>query len=739
MTYHDALLRPRLGASLLTLGYALSGSALLAAENTAAENTAGANTVEAAAETATAADDGSDAQLPSDRIVVSAAGVSELDLLAGSSVYDEYDIQREFDGQIGEVLAKLPGVSATGFAPGASRPVLRGFQGERVKVLIDGLSTADVSNTSADHATTIEPLNVERIEVLRGPAALLFGPQAIGGAVNVIDKRIARAMPQDGAELDFLGGIDTARDMRNLGAGLTLPIGNVLALHADGSYRKTDDLEIGGFQLAPALREELLEEAAEEEAEGEFEEAEEFREAAEQSGFIPNSASETYSFNAGLSLFAGDSIFGASVGYYNSDYGLPGAPGAGHHHEGEEEGEEEEGEEEGEEEEIVTIGLEQWRADALAEIDLGDGFFSKAKIRLGYSDYAHTEFEGDEVGTVYETESFEGRFELIQNDAGAARGSVGVQFAQRDFEAIGAEAFVAPNETSQFAVFLLQEYGTGPFQVEAAARAEFTDVEAQSLGIERSFTDFSGALGLVYAASENIRAGINVSGVERAPAGEELFANGPHIATQQFEIGDPTLRSEKALGVEGYIRGQFGAGRFNITAYQQWFDDYIYLSGTGEEEDELPVFVILQQDAKFFGIEAEASLPLVQSGDFQLLAEASGSYIEAELDDGTPVARIPPLELLGALEAQAGAFDVRGEIQWFGSQNDVDAFETPTDDFALVNFSLGYRPIAGDDSVQIVIAAKNIFDSIGRRHASFTKDFVPLAGRNISASVRLSF
>jgi len=670
-------------------------------------------------------------------IIVSAEGLKQLDVLAGTSVIGIEEIQRNLNGQLGEVLAKLPGVSATSFSPGASRPVLRGFQGERVRILVDGLGTADVSNTSADHATTIEPLTAERIEVLRGPAVLLFGNQAIGGAVNVIDKRIPRRVPSEPFHLDALIVADTASDLRNAAGSLDIPLSPNFVFHVDGNYRNSNDLEIGGFQVAPELRAELLEEAEEEEAEGEFEEAEELREAAEQRGVIPNTATETYTINAGASIFAGDGVFGASIGYYNTDYGVPGRPGAGHHHG--EEGEEGEGEGEEEGEEIVTIGLEQWRADALADIALGDGFFEKLKVRLGYSDYIHTEFEGDEVGTVFEVESFEARVELAQSDTGPSTGAFGAQYTYRDFAAIGEEAFVAPNTANQFALFGLQEFGPGPFQLETGARLEFTEVESEPLGVSRSFTNFSGALGFVYETDDALRAGVNFSRVERAPSAEELFAGGPHIATQQFEIGDPNLRSEAAWGLEGFVRGQVGDANLNLAVYRQWFDNYIYLSANGEEEDELPVFLILQQDADYFGIEGELSLLLYRTGGSSLIADLRASYIDAELGDGTAVPRIPPVELLGALEYQSDAFDVRGEVQWFGEQDDVDAFETPTDNFTLVNFSVAWRPMPDFENVTLVLNADNVFDVVGRRHASFTKDFVPLAGRNFKASVRFSF
>lgn len=669
-------------------------------------------------------------------IVVTAAGLNQLDVLAGTSVFEADDIQKNLDGQVGEVLVKLPGVSASGFAPGASRPVLRGFQGERVRVLVDGLGTADVSNTSVDHATTIDPLTAERIEVLRGPAVLLYGSQAIGGAVNVIDKRIPRRMPDESFHLDAIGAWNSAYDLRQGGASLDVPIGENFVFHVDGSYRETNDLEIAGFQLSDEFRAELLEEADEEAAEGEVEEAAEFREAAAQQGILPNSATETWTINAGFGVILGESSFGASIGWYDTNYGVPGRPGTEHAHEEGEDGEEEE-EEEGEE--IVSIDLEQLRADFRGDVALGEGFFEQLKLRVGYSDYTHTEFEGEEVGTTFDSESIEARLELVQQDTGPWRGAIGAQYLHRDFFAEGAEAYVPPNITDQFALFALQEFGTGPFQIEAAGRVEFTDVESQPLNIERDFETFSGALGLIWESDEALRAGVNVSRAERAPSAEELFSDGPHIATQAFEIGDPNLSTESAWGVEGFVRGRVGTAQFSVAVFQQWFDDYIYLTATGGEEDGLPVFQYLQQDADYFGVEGELTYPLFDDGGLRLVADVRGSYIRAELDDGSAIPRIPPLSLLGALEAETEAFDIRAEVQWFGEQDRVASFETPTNDFTFVNLSVAWRPLASRENITVLVGADNIFDVTGRRHASFTKDFVPLAGRNVKASVRLSF
>lgn len=686
----------------------------------------------ALAQSAGPADDLHDRRVDTEgEIVVTATGLEQLDIIAGTSVVEAAELQREMHGQIGEVLAKQPGVSATSFSPGASRPVLRGFSGERVKVLVDGIGAIDASNTSADHAVSIDPLTAERIEVLRGPAVMLYGGQAIGGAINVIDKRIPLRRLNEPVHFDLIAGADSAADLRQAGASVDLPLGNQFVVHLDGAWRKTDDLAIGGNLLAPALRAEVLANAAEELAEGHADEAGELTQLANARGTLPNSATETWSANAGFAFFAGGGSLGASFGIYDTAYGIPLRPGAGHHHEGG--GEEEHGEEN------VTIGLRQYRADLRGVLPLGDGFFRRLKTRVGFSDYTHTEFEGDEIGTVFDVKGIEARAELEQNVRGTWRGASGIQYYTRDFAATGAEAFIAPNDTRQLSLFTLQEVGFGPWQFEVGGRWERADIRSVPTGFDRSFDSVSGAASLAYQVPGGLRVGISASRSERAPAAEELLSNGPHIATQAFEVGDLGLDTERALGLEGFVRGKAGPATVSLALFRNWFADYIYLAATGAEEDGLPVFQYRQGDADYFGVEGEVSLPLGQMGPVLLLADLRGDYVRASLADGSPLPRIPPLSLLGALEAQSDAVDGRVEVQWFDAQNRVAEYETPTDGFTLVNASLSFKPWPGSNNLTLVAAVDNIFDVDARRHASFTKDFAPLAGRNFRISARASF
>jgi iron complex outermembrane receptor protein len=320
----------------------------------------------------------------------------------------------------------------------------------------------------------------------------------------------------------------------------------------------------------------------------------------------------------------------------------PRRPGAGHHH-----GEDDEEEEGGEEEEApVTIGMEQVRVDLRGEYEVNGGFVDKVRIRAGYADYEHIEFEGDEVGTRFLVDGVEGRLELVQADRNGWRGATGAQYFKRNFEAIGAEAFVAPNKTDQLGLFTLQEFDLGRIGLEAAARLERTDVRSRAVGVSRDFNAFTVAAGASHNFTDRVKIGFNVSRAERAPAAEELFSNGPHIATQAFEIGDPTLSKEKSVGAELFARAETANYRLSASLFANRFDDYIFQTDTGEEEDGLPVFQYFQRDARYYGLEAEASATLYRSDRLRVVGDLVTDYVRATVKDGGPVPRIPPLRVL---------------------------------------------------------------------------------------------
>jgi iron complex outermembrane receptor protein len=388
----------------------------------------------------------------------------------------------------------------------------------------------------------------------------------------------------------------------------------------------------------------------------------------------------------------------------------------------------------------VTIGLKQTRYDLRGEYDLGGSFLDKARLRLGAADYTHTEFEGSEVGTVFDSSGFEGRLELVQADQGGWRGASGLQFSRREFDSVGAEAFLRRNDTDQFGLFTLQEVSLGKLGLEGALRFDRSRVESQFFDLTREFSALSGAAGVSYEVLPSGKIGFNLSRTTRAPSAEELFSNGPHIATSAYEIGNPDLRTEKALGGEFFFRLDRPGFRVNAAAYLTRFDNFIYEAETGEEEDELPVFRYLQRDATYRGFEIEASATLAQVAGARLVADGVIDYVRATLrGDGGNVPRIPPLRLLGGIEAQSDRIDARAEVEWVADQDKVAAFETRTDGHTMVNAALVWHPLGKRSETSLTLSANNIFDVDARRHASFTRDFVPLAGRDIRLSGRFAF
>ena len=672
-------------------------------------------------------------------IVVTAPYVRSLDILGNVTVVGGDELARDMRGQIGDTLTRQPGVSATSFSPGASRPVLRGFSGERVRVLTDGIGSIDVSNTSADHAVTIDPLTVERVEILRGPAVLLFGSQAIGGAVNLFDRRIPRKVPTDHVHIDALAGYGTAANDRSAGASVDVALSPQIVAHVDGSWRKAGDARTGGYVYGPGIRHDLLHLAEHAIEDGEADEAAELTAQANARGKIPNTGIETWTAAGGLALINDGGQLGISVSYFDSNYGAPDRPDTSHHDH--DHGDEEEGGEEGHDhgEGPVTIAMRQWRTDLRGEVELGDGFFDKLRLRAGYADYQHTEYEGDEVGTIFTNRGIEGRLELAQNDRGGWRGASGVQYSHRDFDAVGDEAFLRRNLTDQFAVFTLQEWQAGPLGLEAAARFETTDVRSKALGISRSFNAVSGALGVNYELSDSVKIGVSAARAVRAPSAEELFSDGLHVATQSYERGDPNLRREASWGVEGSIRVKGDAVNLTLAAYYNWFDDFIFSNATGEEKAGMPVFQYYQRGARVWGFEAEASARLAQVAGFNIVGDLTADMTRATIEGGQYVPRIPPLRVLGGIEAQGARVDARAEVEWTDDQARIAPFETPTKGFTLVNASINWRPLPDAKHLTLGLSANNIFDVEARRHASFTKDYVPLTGRDIRVTARASF
>lgn len=661
-----------------------------------------------------------------DIIIVTASPLDRSidEAITGQSILTGDDLQDRLAGTIGETLKLEPGVSSTSFGAGASRPIIRGQGGDRVRVLTNGVGSIDASSASPDHAVAVEPAQAERIEVVRGAALLRYGSSGSGGIVNVIDGRIPRDMPDGETDASIRIGASSVDQAGEVAASIDQRAGD-LVFHLDGTFRRAEDYRI---PVEGESRAQLAEEG--EEVPDDFDE----------SRTLENSFAETSSLTGGVSYVGDRGFFGVAVSNFDSTYGIPG--GHGHEEEGEEhEDEEHEGEEEDhdhedgeEEEEGVFIKLDQTRIDVNGGWEF-DGPIEKIQLFGGYADYKHTEFEGPgEVGTIFENEGYEVRAEVIQAERGTWRAAHGIQYRERDFSAIGEEAFVPPTLTQQFGAYTFHEIEIGNAHLEAAARFERTDQENSVTGDDRSFDLISVSGGGDIHLTDAVRLGGTVFRTERAPTTEELFSNGPHLATNQFELGDATLEKEVATGIEAAIRHREGAHNITLNLFYTDYTDYIFEAETAGEEDGLPIFQFVAEDAEFYGFEAAGETQFASAGAFDLSADALVEYVRAKTESGN-LPRIPPLSVLSGLEAESDRLKLRAEWEYVAEANDLGAFELPTDDYNLVNAFVTWKAPAGAENVALRFSVLNILDSEARQHTSFLKDLVPQPGRNFRFSI----
>ncbi|MEY5008386.1 MAG: hypothetical protein RL764_1702 [Pseudomonadota bacterium] len=672
-------------------------------------------------------DHGGDPEL----VVTAIIARAQTDLLSGTSVVAGDELARDVRPTIGETLTRQAGVSATSFGPNASRPVLRGFQGERVRILSDGIGSFDVSNTSVDHPVVINPMTADRIEVLRGPAALLFGSSAIGGVVNVIDSRIPRAVPSEGVHTDAGLTYGSAANERSANARVDVALAERVVAHFDGTYAKSGNLRTGGYLLSDDLRAEA---AKSDEAE--------VRALATLKGELPNSAARTWEVAGGAAFVADGGSLGFSISHYDSLYGIPVRYALDH-----EEGADAEGHDSHAHE--VQLDVVQTRLDVRGELKPESGFVDTLRLRAGYADYQHDELEdGGEIGTSFYHKGWEGRIDLIQREQAGWTGAIGGQALVRKLHIVGEEKYLPRIRAENFGLFTVQSLDLGAWRAEAGGRVERAtakadaDVDLGTAQAERRFTAVSGSLGATYEVTPGWRLGVNSSYTQRAPSAEELFPKGPHAGTQAYEIGDPNLAKETSKGLEFTVRGKAQGFSLSASLYHSWFSNYIYELPNGDMEDGLPVFEFQQNKARHYGAEVEASLGLGTFGGFELTADLVGDVSRATIvapASKLPAPRIPALRLLGGLEAQSEKLDARVETEWVDGQSRLAPFETATPGYTLVNASVAIRPWGKDRPISLILSANNIFDVVARRHASFLKDYAPLAGRDLRATLRFGF
>lgn len=668
------------------------------------------------------------AHAETERVVVSSTplGGELFEQVQSVSILSGDELRLRLEPTIGETLNREPGVSSTYFGPGASRPVIRGLGENRVQVLQDGLATIDVSDVSPDHAVTIEPLTVKIIEVVRGPATLLYGPNTVGGAVNIIDNRIPSEKLSQPIEGKVEGRFSSADEQRS-GAGLVeFGLGSIV-VHLDGFKRRTEDIEIPGFARSARLREMQPLPPGEEEPRDE----------------LPNSFTESEGGAAGVSYVWDKGYFGVAYSGIDSTYGTVAEPD-------------------------VTIGLEQRRWDSRGRFQEPFAPIKSVTYKFGYSDYMHTEFEGPAVGTVFKNRGYDGRLEIAHEKLGWLEGVFGYQTQKTNFSALGAEAFLPPVETETHAGFVFEEIAFDPVRFQFGTRFDNVTHQTEATpafgpGIGRDFNAVSGSAGVLYTPTNDYVIALSLSYAQRPPTYVELFANGPHIATNAFEIGDPNLDLEESFGVDLSFRKKMGRITGAISFFYNHFDNFIKGQPTGEIEDDLPVFVFSATDADFVGGEISLEFHLIEpyaaeeasngkdgksvataghpGNPHRLHLEWKADYVYAQdLNADRSLPRITPFRTsAGLIYEWKDRFSARIEGQYVHDQHRTAEFELPTDSYFLLGASASYRIAAGPVDVDVFLKATNLLDEEARMHTSFLKDIAPLAGRGVLLGVRATF
>ncbi len=643
------------------------------------------------------ADDASKIDLQNIPVTGNPLGVASDELVVPVSVLNGKELNLRRAATLGETLNGLPGVSATSFGPNSSRPVIRGLDAERVRIMQNSIGVLDASSLSFDHAVGVDPLIIEQIDVVRGPAALLYGGSAMGGVVNAIDHRIPKEQLEGitGRTEARFGGPDSTRN----GAAV-VDVGNgKFAIHADAYTRKTSDLDIPGFAVSRRKAE----------ADGT---------PRENRGKLINSDADANGGALGAALTFENGYVGLSYAHDNRNYGTVA-------------------------EEDVRIDMKSDRWDFATEFsDLGTAIH-RMKFRMAHTDYEHKELEGAEVGTTFKNRGLEGSLEAGHSPILGLNGVLGFQFSNTNFEAVGAEAFVPSVNTQNHAVYVYEELPIDKHKLTFGARLGHTSVDSKDsstfgAGQDNSFNPNSFALGGLYVLDTNWSLAGNLSHNERAPSYFELYANGAHVATGQFEIGDSSLKKERSNGVDAQLRWRDNRNSFNVGAYYTRFSNFIGLFDTGNVDpiDLLPIAEFRPVRAEFKGVEFDGKFGLTNNLDLTV----RGDYVHArDKSNGEYLPRIAPLRLGAGLRYQLGNFSARVDALHAFKQNKTAANELDTSAYTDVSASLAYKLPISQFHVELFAKANNLLNEEIREHASFLKDISPAGERSLLVGARADF
>ena len=640
-------------------------------------------------------------QLP--EVTITGNPLGATDLIAPAEAYSGEALLLRAQSTLGETLDGTPGVSSSYFGPNASRPIIRGQEGDRIRVLQNSGSSVDASGLSHDHAVPADPISMERIEVLRGPGALLYGGSAVGGVVNVIDNRIPRE-----PLFDSTGGISgklhlgmASGNNERTGAVLLETGTDSFALHLDAFDRKSDDTRVP-ISLActkpgaPTL-----------------------------ANTICNSSAATQGGALGGSVFFEQGRLGASISSYRSDYGTVA-------------------------EDAVTIGMRSDRATVELELDDLPGPFKSLKARVNRSDYQHTEYEDGVAGTVFKNSGNDVRLVARHRDIGALEGVVGVQSEDTRFSADGEEAFAPYSRTRQTALFALEELPLSWGRISLGARAESVDVEssgnplvARFVPAQRSFSPRSYALGALWNVAPSWKLTSHLATSERAPKDYELFADGPHIATHAYEVGNNNIGLERSTNLDLGMKWKQGGHSFALSAFVNQYDNYLSLEATGQSVEDLPEYAYTQVKAKFSGLEASGNLRLLEGAQTLDLGLRADVVHAQNTTTGQALPRIAPARLGTSLAWSQGPWNAKLDVNHVMAATQVPVGDRSTDAYTLLNASISYHQVLQDANLLWFVKLDNLGDTLAYSASSILTQTAPgkspLPGRSLKWGVQVKF
>ena len=651
------------------------------------------------------------AVLPDTVVQASALSSRPEDMSTASVVLGGDELIKRRSASLGDTLSGLPGIHSSGFGPGVGRPVIRGLEGSRVKVLSDGVDVLDASTSSPDHAITSDMLLLEQVEVIKGPATLMYGGGAIGGVVNLIDRRVPTYIPERGVEGDLELRGNSAAGERAGAFGVTAGAGQ-FAVRLEGSKSDADPYSIPG---SPSKQE--------------------------------GTYNESESAGLGVSWIGERGYLGIAYSEQNREYGLlahehadchthgPTWHCGDHGHDHDHDHDHGHGHDHG----AAFIDMQQRRWDLRGEYRDPFAGFDRVRLRMAHTDYSHKEMEGDEVGTRFENRGNEARLELTHKPVAGWRGVIGGQTSRRDFSALGVEAYVPATLTSNHAVFLVEELPLGDWRYEWGLRHEWQNIDVKRSVRDASHRGTSVSAGATWRFAPDYALFANLSRSQRLPTAEELYAMGPHAATRTVELGNAKLKEETGYNMEIGLRKLNGRLTYSLSAFRNQVDDFIYAADAGYDPGgNYRVVEYQQDDAVLQGLEGSVGIQATESLKLTVFGDAVRGKLR---DGGGDLPRIPAdryglrLEqrLTQHVDAQVEGYRVR-------RQNDTAAYESETKAYTMLSAGLSYHGHSQSGMNYLLFArANNLLDDKARQHTSYIKDDVLLPGRNMTVGMRLNF